>query len=157
METRDPLERDHPPALALFQALSDEWSEANEVAQSCLTLCDPMDCSLPGFSVHGIFQARVLGWVVISFSRGSSQPRNQTWVSCIVDGCFYPLSHQGSPSSVLGPRLSTDEWNRPTIALKRVVFQSRSQTFNNKPYNKVANQTCRGARWRPTEGCLRCS
>ena len=40
-----------------------------EVAQSCLTLCDPMDCSLPGSSVHGIFQARVLEWVAISFSR----------------------------------------------------------------------------------------
>ena len=43
-----------------------------EVAQSCPTLCDPMDCSLPGSSVHGIFQARVLQWVAISFSRGSS-------------------------------------------------------------------------------------
>ena len=41
----------------------------SEVAQSCLTLCDPMDCSLPGFSVHGIFQARVLEWVAISFPR----------------------------------------------------------------------------------------
>jgi len=40
-----------------------------EVAQSCLTLCDPMDCSLPGSSVHGIFQARVLEWVVIAFSK----------------------------------------------------------------------------------------
>ena len=49
-----------------------------EVAQSCPTLCDPMDCSLPGSSVHGIFQARVLEWVAISFSRGSSGPRYQT-------------------------------------------------------------------------------
>ena len=47
-------------------------NKRNEVAQSCLTLCDPMDCSLPGSSVHGIFQARILGWVAISFSRGSS-------------------------------------------------------------------------------------
>ena len=46
-----------------------------EVAQSCLTLSDPMDYSLPGSSTHGIFQARVLEWVVIAFSRGSSQPR----------------------------------------------------------------------------------
>ena len=46
-----------------------------EVAQLCTTLCDSMDCSLPGSSVHGIFQTRVLEWVVISFSRGSSQPR----------------------------------------------------------------------------------
>ena len=52
-----------------------------EVAQSCPTLCDPMDCSLPGSSDHGIFQARVLEWVAIFFSRGSSQPRYRTRVS----------------------------------------------------------------------------
>ena len=44
-----------------------------EVAQSCPTLCDPMDCSLPGSSVHGIFQARVLEWIVISFSKEQQQ------------------------------------------------------------------------------------
>ena len=48
----------------------------SEVAQSCPILCDPMDCSLSGSSVHGIFQARVLEWIAISFSRGSSQPRD---------------------------------------------------------------------------------
>ena len=52
------------------------------VAQSSLTLCDPMDCSPPSSSVHEIFQARILDWVAISFSRGSSQPRDQTQVSC---------------------------------------------------------------------------
>ena len=60
----------------------------SEVAQSCLTLCDPMDCSLPGSSVHGIFQAIVLEWTAISFSRGSSQPRDWTRVSHIVDRRF---------------------------------------------------------------------
>ena len=59
-----------------------------EVAQSCWTLCDPMDCSPPSSSVHGIFQARVLEWVAISFSRGSSQPRDQIWVSCIASRHF---------------------------------------------------------------------
>ena len=68
----------------------------SEVAQSCPTLCDPMDCSPPHFSVHGIFQARVLEWVAISFSRGSSRPRDQTQVSCIVSKMLYCLSHQGS-------------------------------------------------------------
>ena len=58
------------------------------VAQSCPTLCDPVDYSLPGSSVHGIFQARVLEWVVISFSRGSSGPRDQTQVSHIVGRRF---------------------------------------------------------------------
>ena len=60
----------------------------SEVAQSCLTLCDPMDGSLPGSAVHGIFQARILEWTAISFSRGSSQPRDQTQVSCIADRRF---------------------------------------------------------------------
>ena len=50
----------------------------SEVAQSCLTLCNPVDCSLPGSSIHGILQARILEWVAISFSRGSSQPRDRT-------------------------------------------------------------------------------
>ena len=58
------------------------------VAQSCLTLCDPMDCSPPGSSVHGILQARILEWVAIPFSRGSSQPRGQTQVSCIAGRFF---------------------------------------------------------------------
>ena len=64
----------------------DGWlSESeSEVAQSCLTLCDPVDCSLPGSSLHGILQARVLEWVAMPFSRGSSQP----WVSCIAGRHF---------------------------------------------------------------------
>ena len=53
------------------------------VAQSCPTLCNPMDCSLPGSSVHGILQARVLEWLAVSFSRRSSQPRDRTRVSSI--------------------------------------------------------------------------
>ena len=56
----------------------------SEVAQLCPTLCDPMDCSLPGSSVHGIFQARVLEWVAISSSRRAFQPRDWNRVSCIV-------------------------------------------------------------------------
>ena len=60
----------------------------DHVAQSCPTLCDPMDCSLPGSSVHGIFQAIVLEWIAISFSSGSSRPRGRTRVSHIVDRRF---------------------------------------------------------------------
>ena len=61
---------------------------ASEVAQLCPTLCDPMDCSLPGSSVRGVFQARILEWVSISFSRRSSHPRVRTQVSCIVGRHF---------------------------------------------------------------------
>ena len=68
----------------------------SEVAQSCPTLCDSMDCNLSGSSVHGIFQAVALEWIAISFSRGSSRPRDRTQVSRIVD-TLYRLSHQGSP------------------------------------------------------------
>ena len=58
------------------------------VAQSCLILCDPTDCSLPASSVYGIFQARVLEWAAISFSRGSSWPKDQTRVSLIAGRHF---------------------------------------------------------------------
>ena len=60
----------------------------NEVTQSCPTLCNPRDCSLPCFSVYGIFQARVLEWGAMSFSRGSSQPREWTRASRIVGRSF---------------------------------------------------------------------
>ena len=74
-------------------------------AQSCPTLCDPMDCSLPGSSVHGISQVRTLAWIAITSSMETPPPRNQTHISCI--SCtgrwmrfllfFPPLCHLGSP------------------------------------------------------------
>ena len=60
----------------------------SEVAQSFPTLCDPMDCSLPGSSIRGILQARILEWVAISFSRRSSQHRDRTQVSHIAGRRF---------------------------------------------------------------------
>ena len=68
------------------------------VTELCLTLCDPMDCSPPcSSSVHGILQARILEWVAIPLSRGSSRLRDQTQVSCIEGRFFSHLSHQGNP------------------------------------------------------------
>ena len=58
------------------------------IVQSCPNLCNPMHCSPPDSAVHGIFQARILEWVAISSSRGSSQPRDQTLISCIAGGFF---------------------------------------------------------------------
>ena len=72
------------------------------VALSCPTHCDPRDCSLPGSSVYGILQARILEWVVISFSLGSSQPRDQT---CISEHLLHqqvgslPLASPGKPTN----------------------------------------------------------
>ena len=91
-----------PPGSAntrILQARTLEWvanfllqcmkvKSESEVIQSSLTPIDPMDCSLPGSSVCGICQARVLEWIAYLFSRGSSQPRNQTWVSYIANGFF---------------------------------------------------------------------
>ena len=57
-------------------------------AQSCPTLCDLIDCNPLGSSVHGILQARILEWIAIPISRGSSRPRDQTWVSCIAGEFF---------------------------------------------------------------------
>ena len=71
-----------------------EWSEVKWPSR--VQLCDPMDCILPGSSVHGIFQARVLQWVTIFFSRGSSWSRDWTWVSSHCGQMLYPLHHQGS-------------------------------------------------------------
>ena len=66
--------------LYLSLSLMRKVQVKSEVAQSCLTLCDPMDCSPPGSCVHEILQARILVWVAIPSSRGSSQPRNQTQI-----------------------------------------------------------------------------
>ena len=66
------------------------WKVKVSVTQSCLTCCDPMDCSPPASSVHGIIQARILERVAVSFSRRSSLPRDQTGVSCIA-GTFFTI------------------------------------------------------------------
>ena len=87
----------HPAYLTYMQSTSWEMLDCmkhkqrtneSEIAQSCLTLCNPMDCSLPGSSIHRILQARVLKWVAISFSRGSFQHRDWTCVSHIAGRRF---------------------------------------------------------------------
>ena len=78
-----------PPRARGKSSVSHFWSESeSEVTQSCPTLCNPMDCSLPGSSVHGIFQTKILEWVAIAFTRRSSWPRDWTWVSHIVGRRF---------------------------------------------------------------------
>ena len=69
------------------------------LTQSCLTLCDPVDCSPPGSSVHGILQARVLEWVAMPSSRGSSWLSNWTYISCVfcIAGGFFTTEPPGKP------------------------------------------------------------
>ena len=78
-----------PVATSLYPSV-----QFSSVSQSCPTLWDPMNCSLPDSAVHGIFQVRILEWVVISFSRGFSQPINRTSVSYIIltSGRFFTLA-----------------------------------------------------------------
>ena len=78
---------------------------AGSTAQSCPTLWNPMDCSPPVSSVHGILQARVLEWVAISFSRGSSWSRDRTrvsWISCIGRWIFFTTEPPGKPRQFRG-------------------------------------------------------
>ena len=105
----DPMDCSPPGSSAhgILQAGALEWGATATVTyslfccclvtKSCLTVCDPMDCSLPSSSVHGIFQARVLEWGAISFSRGSSQPRDRSRVSFIA-GRFFTTELPGKPS-----------------------------------------------------------
>ena len=74
--------------MNLENTLLNEEKKESEVAQSCPTLYDPMDCNLQGSSIHGIFQARILEWVAISFFRGFFQPRDWTRVSRIAGRRF---------------------------------------------------------------------
>ena len=88
------------PQLTESRPTSSQWSMYAKSLQSRPTLCNPMDCSLPGSSAHGILQARVLEWVAMPSSRGSSLPRDQTqvsWVPCIGRKVLYHWCHLGSP------------------------------------------------------------
>ena len=77
------------------------WNLVCLVTQSCPTLWDPLDCSPPGASVHGILHARILEWVAISFSRGSSWPRDRIQVSCIASGfCTLWVSREAQALTV---------------------------------------------------------
>ena len=95
-----------------------------KVTQLCPTLCDPMD-----YTVHGILQARILEWVAFPFSRGSSQPRNRTQVSCIAGG-FLPAEPQGKPKntgvgslSLLQQIFPTQELNRGILHCRRILYK----------------------------------
>ena len=90
------------------------------VAQSCLMLCEPMDCNLPGFSVHGIFQVRILEWVANFFSRGSSQPRDRTHVSHISGR----LSKTGAACQKKSPFGSSSNTSQMFLSLTPSIFLS---------------------------------
>ena len=102
------------------------------VTQSCPTLCNPKNCSLLGSSVHRILQARILEWVAMPCSRGSSQPRDWIQVSCIAGGFFYHLSYKGNIPywnayliTTISPFLATAAGTR----LRRLKYQRHIFSF----------------------------
>ena len=101
-----------------------------QVAQSCPTLCDPMNHSPPGSSVHGIFQAWILGWVAVSFSRGSSWPRDWTQVSHIVGRRF----------TILATREVHQKHRRVVVSFKRMSVEIFYR-WNLLPRSQLANYT----------------
>ena len=80
------------------------------VAQSCPTLCDPVDYSPPGSSVHGISQARILEWVAISSSRGSSWSRSRTQVSCITGRYFTIWATREALTAIIPAQFQSEKW-----------------------------------------------
>ena len=100
---------------------------AAESLQSCPTLCDPMNCSLSGSSVHGILQARILEWVAISCSRGSSWSRDQTCLSCISYTGRWILYHcatREAPQTALLYSLSLHNILNPALPFSTVFTTS---------------------------------
>ena len=97
-----------------------DWKKV-KVAQSCPTLCDPMD-----YTVHGILQARILEWGAFPFSRGSSQPRDWTQVSCIVGGFFTSWATKEATVgslSILQQIFPTQESNQGFLHCRRILYQ----------------------------------
>ena len=105
--------------LFCLAGAGDEELEVWACVLSCVQLFDdPMDCSLPGSSVQGISQARILEWVAISSSRGSSQPRDWTCISCTVRGILYHwATFRNLQSSGLKPNFQRNRMKRMIVMM----------------------------------------
>ena len=103
--------------------------------QSCLTPCDPMDCSPSGSSVHGILQARTLEWVAMPSSRGSSRPRDQShgsYLSCFGSGALYHWCHLGNPIQGRKIHLLVSEdvgWTLTAFHQVKYIRQRKTDTY----------------------------
>ena len=113
-------------------------------AQQCPTLCDSLDCSLSGSSVYGIFQARILEGIAISFSRGCSQPRDQTCISCISlywQTDSLPVRHLGKKVKPLScVRLFATPWTVATRFLVQGILQARILEWIAIPFSRGSSQ-----------------
>ena len=98
----------------------------------CPTLCDPVDCRPPGSSVHGFLQARILEWVDIPFSRGSSQPRDWTQVSCIAGGFLTIRATREAPPPKIIWTLSQRPGPNPHLQSHPIVIMKQISTAASK-------------------------
>ena len=126
-----------------------------KVVQPCMTLCSPMDYSLPGSSLHGILQASILEWLAVSSSRGSSQPRDQTQVSCIAGGFFTVWATREAQEYWMGSLFLlqriflTQELNQGLLHCRLILYQLSYQGSHplplatNKQTNKQKASPCR--------------
>ena len=121
----------HISGKGLVSRICKELLKVN-VTQSCPTPCNPMDCSPPGFSDHGILQARVLEWVAIPFSRGYSWPRDRTWVSSIAGRFFTVWAKE-----LLKHNISIRKWTkeRPNMSLIK-IYKQQISTWQNVQHHR---------------------
>ena len=131
------------------------------VAQSCPTVCDPMDWGPPGFSVHGLLQSRILDWIAILFSRGTSQPRDWTLVSGIAGRFFYHLSYREVLNLALinnregiQPHPSTENWIKDllnmTLPIRTRPSLPLSQSLPSGSFHKPLTLLHQRADWLKT-------
>ena len=115
-------------AVVCWSSESHPWKVKVLVAQWCLTLCNPIDHSLPGYSTHGILQTRILEWVAISFSKGSPWPRDRTRVSCIASRLFTIWTTREAPYH---------PWNSREVSKQKIQMGDRLRVnfgHNRKEY-----------------------
>ena len=112
-----------------FWHLLNDGRSVLALLRGCPTLCDPMDCSLPGTSIYGILRARVLEWAALPFFRGSSWPGDQTWISCAscIAGRYFTAEPSGQDVAILGPHhKATGGWSWGAVAPLEGSMFSRS-------------------------------
>ena len=120
--------------------------------QSCLTLCNPMDCSPPGSSVHGILQARILKWVAISSSRGSSLSRDQTLISYVSCISRWALYHQATRKAWKLPYSSFNFAVNLKLLKNNIFWKKRKPLIPQaRAAEEFRSQHCRGP---PSQRCF---
>ena len=132
------------PCLVLtasFRVFSTLKESESEVAQSCPTLCDPMGCSPPGSSVHGISQARILEWAAIFFSRGSFRPRDRTIVFFIVRWILY---HGATREALINYTLQCkiNFFKNPRIKIYRILEVAFKKSILKQKFLQIHKAYC---------------